>query len=62
MGGGLGEGGGGGGAGEVVAGEDSITLGHGRRRPGEDDLSLSSVCHKHLRRTTWSWEQLLCEG
>ena len=54
--------GGGGRAGEGVAGDDSILLGHRRRRPGEVDLSLSNICYKHLRRTSWSWEQFICEG
>ena len=57
MGGGPGEGGRGGGAGEGVASDDSITLGHRRWRPGEGDLSLSNFCLKHLRRTCRSWKQ-----
>ena len=52
MGGGLGEGGGRGGAGEGVACNESITLGHRWRRPGEVHLSLSSNCLKHLWSTT----------
>ena len=53
LGGGLGEGGGGGGAGEGVAGDDSITQSHRWRGPGENHLSLSSICHKHLWNTCW---------
>ena len=59
MGGGQGEGGGGGGAGEGVAGDDSITQSHRWRVPGEDHLSLSSICHKHLWNTCWDCEHIV---
>ena len=45
------EGGGRGGAGEGVAGDESIMLSDRRRRPGEDHLSLSCNCLKHLGST-----------
>ena len=48
MGEGLGEGGGRGGAGEGVADDESITLKHRWRRPGEDYFSLSNNCLKLL--------------